>query len=159
MTGDGELTALQRVLAGEHAAIYGYGVIGPRVPSAQRAAVSAAYDSHRARRDELAALIRARGAEPVAAAPAYLTPPLPDAAAARTLAVAMERALARHWAELVAATGDPALRRLAATALAETAVRSVAWGAGPQPFPGLPATPPPPTASPTSGPAGRLSAS
>ena len=64
------------MLAGEHATIYGYGVAGAQLTGAARSRALSDYDSHRARRDELETLIRARGDQPVAAASSY-TLPLP----------------------------------------------------------------------------------
>jgi hypothetical protein len=46
-----ELTALQAVLAAEHAAVYGYGVVGGHVGENRNPEARAAYDTHRARRD------------------------------------------------------------------------------------------------------------
>ena len=66
-----ELTALQAVLAAEHAAVYGYGVVGGRVGEDRSSEARAAYDAHRARRDALAREVRGLGAEPVAASAGY----------------------------------------------------------------------------------------
>ncbi|MYS45182.1 DUF4439 domain-containing protein, partial [Streptomyces sp. SID5998] len=49
----GELTAAQAALAAEHAAVYGYGVVGGRIGRERRAEARTAYDAHRARRDAL----------------------------------------------------------------------------------------------------------
>ncbi len=52
-----ETDALQTTLAAEHAAVYVYGVLGGRTSKsaepATYAAISSAYDAHRARRDQL----------------------------------------------------------------------------------------------------------
>ncbi|HET6359230.1 DUF4439 domain-containing protein, partial [Streptomyces sp.] len=48
------LDAIQAALAAEHAAVYGYGVVGGRIGEAREAEVRAAYAAHRARRDALA---------------------------------------------------------------------------------------------------------
>ncbi|MGC3005519.1 DUF4439 domain-containing protein, partial [Streptomyces sp. G35A] len=50
---DRHLRALQAALAAEHAAVYGYGVVGGRIGKDRRAEARAAYDAHRARRDAL----------------------------------------------------------------------------------------------------------
>lgn len=42
-----ELGALQAALAAEHAAVYGYGVVGGRIDEARRGEARAAYDAHR----------------------------------------------------------------------------------------------------------------
>src|SRR6185295_16208321 len=49
--------ALQSVLAAEHATVYGYGVAGARLTGAARNRALAAYDHHRASRDEVEARI------------------------------------------------------------------------------------------------------
>ncbi len=50
---DKELRALQAALAAEHAAVYGYGVVGGRIGEQRRTEARTAYDAHRARRDAL----------------------------------------------------------------------------------------------------------
>ncbi|MET9149328.1 MULTISPECIES: DUF4439 domain-containing protein [unclassified Streptomyces] len=132
-----ELRALQAVLAAEHAAVYGYGVVGGRVGKNRRAAARAAYDAHRARRDALVREVRDLGGQPVAAAAAYALPfPVPDAATALRFAAELEDRVAGVYADAVrAATGQR--RREAAGALREAAVRAVGWRGGSVAFPGL----------------------
>jgi hypothetical protein len=132
-----ELTALQAALAAEHAAVYGYGVVGGRVAEERRAEARAAYDAHRARRDALAREVRDLGAEPVAASAAYALPfPVADPAAAVRLAAELEERVAGVYSDLVRAAGG-ARRREAAGALREAAVRAVRWRGGSVAFPGL----------------------
>ncbi|MFC8711761.1 DUF4439 domain-containing protein [Streptomyces sp. NPDC057197] len=132
-----ELRALQAALAAEHAAVYGYGVVGGRVGKDRRAAARAAYDAHRARRDALVREVRDLGGQPVAAAAAYALPfPVPDAATALRFAAELEDRVAGVYADAVrAATGQR--RREAAGALREAAVRAVGWRGGSVAFPGL----------------------
>ncbi|MGN5380382.1 DUF4439 domain-containing protein [Streptomyces lasalocidi] len=132
-----ELTALQAALAAEHAAVYGYGVVGGRIAEARRAEARAAWNAHRAGRDALAREVRDLGGLPVAADAAYALPfPVPDAAAALRLAAQLEQRLAGVYADLVrAATG--ARRGAAAGALREAAVRAVRWSGRSVAFPGL----------------------
>jgi hypothetical protein len=132
-----ELTALQAVLAAEHAAVYGYGVVGGHVGENRNAEARAAYDAHRARRDALAREVRGLGAEPVAASAGYALPfPVADSATAVRLAADLEDRVAGVYSDLVrAATG--ARRRDAASALREAAVRAARWRGGSVPFPGL----------------------
>ncbi|MEV0478013.1 DUF4439 domain-containing protein, partial [Streptomyces prunicolor] len=59
-----ELTALQAALAAEHAAVYGYGVVGGRIREGRRTEAKAAYDAHRARRDALVREVRDLGGTP-----------------------------------------------------------------------------------------------
>lgn len=132
------LDALQAALAGEHACVYGYGLLGPYVSDGDEPAARAAYDSHRARRDQLAAQVRARSADPVAALAAYAVPfAVVDPATARRLAGQLEERLAPLYADLVRVTTNPALRETAARALVEAAVRSAGWGAPTPALPGL----------------------
>ncbi|MFD5266069.1 ferritin-like domain-containing protein [Streptomyces sp. NPDC058335] len=133
----GELTALQAALAAEHAAVYGYGVVGGRIREGRRTEARAAYDAHRARRDALAREVRDLGTEPIAASAAYALPfAVPDSAAAVRLAAELEERVAGVYSDLVrAATG--ARRREAAEALREAAVRAVRWHGGSVAFPGL----------------------
>ncbi|MFF9093893.1 ferritin-like domain-containing protein [Streptomyces sp. NPDC014802] len=131
------IEALQAALAAEHAAVYGYGVVGGRIGEARRAEARAAYDAHRARRDALAREVRDRGAQPVAAAAGYALPfSVPDSAAAVRLAADLEERVAGVYSDLVRA-GDGARRREAADALREAAVRAVRWRGGSVAFPGL----------------------
>ncbi|MFJ8110733.1 ferritin-like domain-containing protein [Streptomyces sp. NPDC096132] len=132
-----ELTALQAALAAEHAAVYGYGVVGGRISEARRAEARAGYDAHRARRDALVREVRDLGAEPVAASAAYALPfAVPDSAAAVRLAAELEDRVAGVYSDLVRAAGDER-RREAAGALREAAVRAVRWRGGSVAFPGL----------------------
>lgn len=135
--GDGELRALQAALAAEHAAVYGYGVVGGRIGKERRTEARTAYDAHRARRDALVRAVKDAGSEPVAAAAGYALPfPVPDAAAAVRLAAELERRVAGVYADLVRArTGER--RRGAAEAMREAAVRSVRWSGESVAFPGL----------------------
>lgn len=117
---------LATLLAAEHAAVFGYGVLGARLEEVSRAAARAAVVSHRSRRDQLDALLRSRGIVPEAALPAYdvetRTP-----AQALALAARLEDGLSVRWRDLVAGTDDRSLRELAVAGLQETAVRAAQW--------------------------------
>ncbi|WP_159057426.1 DUF4439 domain-containing protein, partial [Streptomyces scabiei] len=54
----GELKAVQAALAAEHAAVYGYGVVGGKIGQARQGEARSAYDAHRARRDRLVRVVR-----------------------------------------------------------------------------------------------------
>ena len=69
-----ENAALQRALAAENAAIFGYGVAGAHLAGRRRAAATAYWNEHRSARDRLAGLLRARGEQPAPAADAYKLP-------------------------------------------------------------------------------------
>jgi len=132
-----ELKALQAALAAEHAAVYGYGVVGGRIRAERRTEARAAYDAHRARRDALTREVRDLGGTPVAAAAGYALPfPVPDSAAAVRLATELEDRVAGVYSDLVRATAGER-RRAAAEALREAAVRAVRWSGESVAFPGL----------------------
>ncbi|GAA2285153.1 ferritin-like domain-containing protein [Streptomyces atrovirens] len=134
---DRELRALQAALAAEHAAVYGYGVVGGRIGEDRRTEARTAYDAHRARRDALVRAVKDAGGAPVAAAAGYALPfPVPDAAAALRLAAELEDRVAGVYADLVRASGGER-RRGAAEAMREAAVRSVRWSGESVAFPGL----------------------
>jgi hypothetical protein len=148
---DRELRALQAALAAEHAAVYGYGVVGGRIGGGQRAEARTAYDAHRARRDALVREVKDLGGRPVAAAAGYALPfAVPDAAAAARLAAELEDRVAGVYSDLVRAAGGER-RALAAEALREAAVRAVRWRGESVAFPGLAerAGTAPPSAAPT----------
>ncbi|MFF3467396.1 ferritin-like domain-containing protein [Streptomyces sp. NPDC002619] len=132
-----ELTAVQAALAAEHAAVYGYGVVGGRIGAERRTEARSAYDAHRARRDALAREVRDLGGQPVASSAAYALPfAVPDAAAAVRLAAELEERVAGVYSDLVrAAVGER--RGSAAEALREAAVRAVRWRGDSVAFPGL----------------------
>ncbi|MFD5077027.1 ferritin-like domain-containing protein [Streptomyces sp. NPDC058371] len=146
-----QLKAVQAALGAEHAAVYGYGVVGGRIRETRRAEARTAYDAHRARRDELERVVRDLGGKPVAAAAAYALPfAVPDAAAAVRLAAELEERVAGVYGDLVRAT-EGERRRAAADALREAAVRAVRWRGESVAFPGLAERAAEPSASATSG--------
>lgn len=126
MNRQGEVEALQACLAAEHAVVYGYGVLGPRLDAEGRRQALGAFDSHRVRRDLLAAAVRLRGAAPVLPEAAY-DAAAPSAAEALALAVRLEAGMSVRWRDVVTGTADEGLRRLALAALVETAVRAAQW--------------------------------
>ena len=135
------LDALQVVLAGEHAAVYGYGVVGARLVGQpdERAAV-AAYDAHRARRAAVTGLVNKAGGQPAPAAVAYaLAGPVTTPTQARALAARIEQGAAAGYADLVAAA-PPGDRTPPAAWLADAAVRAAAWSGQVETFPGLAGT-------------------
>ncbi|AZM55868.1 DUF4439 domain-containing protein [Streptomyces sp. WAC 01529] len=134
---DDELKAVQAALGAEHAAVYGYGVVGGRVGEGRRDEARTAYDAHRARRDELQRAVRDLGGEPQPADAAYALPfPVPDATAAARLAAELEDRVAGVYSDLVRASSG-SRRGSAAGALREAAVRAARWRGGSVAFPGL----------------------
>lgn len=138
----GDVALLQALLAAEHAAVYGYGVLGARLDDVLRAQAQQAAAGHRARRDQLTSLLLARGATTPAPAAAYdvAVTAVPDALA---LAVRLETGLGVRWHDLVGGTDAAALRTLGLAGLTGTAVVAARWrraqGAAPPTtaFPGV----------------------
>ncbi|MFF8775156.1 ferritin-like domain-containing protein [Kitasatospora sp. NPDC015120] len=132
-------TPFQDALSAEHAAIYGYGVVGARLTDdQQRTDARTTLAAHQSRRDAWQRLLTGTGATPTAAAPGYQLPfPVTDAPTATRLAAHLETRLTTVYADLVAAVPAPH-RPLAADALRESALRAHHWGATPTPFPGFP---------------------
>lgn len=128
--------AAQAALAGEHACVYGYGVVGANLENDESALE--ALGTHRSRRDTLAGLIRSAGAEPEAAATTYALPsPVTGEASATNLAAQMEQRLTSLYADLVGAADTDELREFAAQALIDATVTGTGWGADGGAFPGL----------------------
>ncbi len=117
---------LQALLAAEHAAVYGYGVLGARLDDATRPRALDALAAHRARRDALGALLGARRASAPGPLPAYDVTVVGQPAAL-ALAVRLEEGLAVRWRDLVGGTDEEVLRRLGTGGLTETAVRAAQW--------------------------------
>ncbi|HEX7739123.1 MAG TPA: ferritin-like domain-containing protein [Marmoricola sp.] len=133
--------ALQEALAGEHAAVYLFGVLGGQVSRSEQAPladlISTSYATHIARRDELNDLVSAHHHAPVAAAPAYRIPgDVGTTAGARALALRVEeRCLALYGQTVESTTGTD--RAWAITALRAGAVDVMSYGARPTDFPGM----------------------
>ncbi len=137
-----EVDALQASLAAEHAALFGYGVVGGRVAgvaagSSWQALAVASYAAHRDVRDLLVSTISRLGGSPLAAEPAYELPAdVDDLSSCKRLARQLEsRCAAVHAATVAATVADR--RGLIARALSESAVREVRWGAAVAAFPGI----------------------
>jgi hypothetical protein len=136
------LQAMQATLAGEHAAVYVYGVLGGRVSSSEQPTLAdrltTAYTTHRARRDQLTARVRHAGGDPVAAELSYRLPdPARTAAQLSAAAREIERRCAAVYAVAVGSTSR-ADRAWALGALTDAAVRELSFGGSPTEFPGAP---------------------
>lgn len=132
-----ELDALQEALAAEHAAVYGYAVVGAHLSGRDRALATRHLDAHRAARDELEAVIRERDGVPATALAGYALPfEVTGRSSARRLAGRLERATAGAYAGLVGASRDD-VRRHAALAMQDCAVRQARWTGTADPLPGL----------------------
>ena len=139
MSGDAIVDALQDALAGEHAAVYAYGVIGGRLDYGTRYQELAArqHSDHRGRRDELTRLVADAGADPVGAEASYDLPvDVTSDADAQRLGQQIEDRCSVLYAGIVAtATGGP--RSFAVDALQASAVAGLEWGAPPVALPGV----------------------
>ena len=135
-----EIEALQQTLAAEHAAVYVLTLLGSRTSQTAEpelyAALRAAYEAHRERRDQLIGQIAGQDVVPAPAAPAYTAPLGLDTAPARyRSALEIERACARTYTALVAATSGAA-RSAAIAVLNDVAVRELSFRGTPEIFPG-----------------------
>lgn len=132
------VAALQRTLAAENAAIFGYGMAGAYLTGKRQATATAFWNAHRSAADTLTAMLRARGARPAAADAAYKMPfPVRDARQAAALAALLEDGVTAAYLGLVGA-GDGTLRRFGALAMQDCAVRAAVWRGSGQAFPGFP---------------------
>ncbi|MEV4806642.1 ferritin-like domain-containing protein [Nonomuraea sp. NPDC049421] len=153
MTAAGDdVEKLGKALAAEHAVLFAYGLLGARTSGRLRDRMSAAYDAHRARRDQLRSSITSRGGRPVEPEASYQLPFIPsDATLATDLAVQLEAGVTAAYLELAAAQ-DVKLRRYAALAMQESVTRSYAFRAAqPAAFPGMPQPATPPASPPPGG--------
>ena len=139
-----EEAVLADALAAEHAAVWGYGVVGAALPPDARAAAAAAEVAHRDVRDRLIGLLAARGAEPVLPGAGYALPfPVLSEVDAATLAVVLEEGAAAAWVRVLDGAAGRDTRGLAMEVLSATEIRAVGWreAAGRTPatraFPGL----------------------
>jgi hypothetical protein len=131
--------AIHRLLAGEHAAIYAYGVAVARVNPEQRDTARAGWQAHRQRRDALTEQVRQLGLTPAAALDAYDLGDLGEGStAAVTLITRVEQRLATVALSAAGLT-DGALRDLAARTVVDCARRQATWTRAPADLPDLPA--------------------
>ena len=97
--------ALRTALAAEHAAIFGYGVVGAYLTGDTREAARQAEMMHRDRRDEAALRVQEGGGDVVAAEPAYELPfAVTDVRSAMSLAVSLEEGAAGAWRDALSGT-------------------------------------------------------
>jgi Domain of unknown function (DUF4439) len=140
-----ETAALREALAAEHAAVWGYGVVGAALAVEARPPATSAETAHRDVRDRVTALLDERGADPVPAEGAYSLPfPVLSAVDAAALAVVLEDGVAAAWVRVLDQAAERSVRELAVGWLAAAETRAVSWRgvAGTTPvttaFPGLP---------------------
>jgi hypothetical protein len=140
-----ENAALGEALAAEHAAIWGYGVVGAALDANAQGQATASETAHRDARDRVITLLTDRTVDPVGAEGAYALPfPVRSATDAAALAVVLEDGVAAAWVRVLDQAVERTTRELAIGVLTATEVRAVSWrlSAGQSPvtsaFPGLP---------------------
>ena len=141
-----ENTALGLALTAEHAAVWGYGVVGAALGSGARGTATSAEAAHRDVRDSVTRLLSGRSVEPAAAEGGYSLPfPVLSPTDAAALAVVLEDGTASAWVRVLDQAAERGTRELALDALTRAEVRAVGWRttAGQNPvtraLPGLPA--------------------
>ncbi len=140
-----ENAALREALSAEHAAVWGYGVVGAALAADSQALAQSSETAHRDVRDQVAGLLAGRDADPVRAEGGYALPfPVLSAADAAALAVVLEDGVAAAWVRVLDRAVERTTRELAVGVLSAAEVRAVGWrrAAGQTPetraFPGLP---------------------
>lgn len=129
-----DVEALQAALAGEHAAVHGFGLVVGRVGPGRRDEALADLDAHRVARDDLVDLLLELGADPVEARAGYdAVAQAPEAAT--LLAAALEDRLAGVYADVVVA--GPQDRATGATGVLRSARSARRWGSTVTAFPGI----------------------
>ncbi|MFI7587688.1 DUF4439 domain-containing protein [Spongisporangium articulatum] len=129
--------ALNRQLAGEHAAVYAYPLVIARTTGARRKLAQQLWAEHRARREVLVARLLSAGVAPVQSEPAYVVQPVPTTAGqAAELAARIEAALATLAADVVATAPVGADRDDGAEQLVLAARRAAGWSGRTEGLPG-----------------------
>lgn len=138
--------ALVLALGAEHAAVWGYGVVGAALEAGSRGTAGAAETAHRDVRDRVVTLLAERSVPAPPAEGAYALPfPVLSPVDAAALAVVLEDGVAAAWVRVLDQAAERSTRELALDALTGAEVRAVSWrtAAGQAPvtraLPGLPA--------------------
>jgi hypothetical protein len=125
-----ETAALREALAAEHAAVWGYGVVGAALDVDARGPATEAETAHRDVRDSVTALLDEREADPVRAEGAYELPfPVLSGADAVALAVVLEDGVAAAWVRVLDQAAERSVRELAVGHLSAAERRAVSWRA------------------------------
>ena len=140
-----ENAALGEALAAEHAAVWGYGVVGAALGVDAQPAAAASETAHRDVRDQLVTLLADRDADAPGAKGGYALPfPVLSEVDAAALAVVLEDGASAAWVRVLDQAVDRSVREFAVGALSAAEIRAVGWRstAGQTPattaFPGLP---------------------
>jgi len=132
----GTTAALSRLLAGEHAAVFAYGLVTARANGSAKVRARGLWRFHQGQRDVFEQALLTAGVHPPVAQPAYDLGGLASGdGAPATLAATVESGLAgiAVWAVSTSSADD---RAWAANELVAAARRTAAWTGRPQPFPG-----------------------
>jgi hypothetical protein len=126
-----DASALQTLVAAEHAAVFGLAAAGGRLDVLARGSAGATttrtgYETHLLRRDTWIAALRARHATVPAAAAAYELPALGTAAQAARAGAGIEERCGEAYEAALADLTDRTLRAQVTTALADAAGRRYA---------------------------------
>jgi hypothetical protein len=140
-----ENAALREALAAEHAAVWGYGVVGAALGVDAQARAATSETAHRDVRDLVTGLLAERAADPIGAEGAYALPfPVLSEVDAAELAVVLEEGVATAWVRVLDQSVERSTRELAVDTLVAAEIRAVDWrtAAGRTPvttaLPGLP---------------------
>lgn len=140
-----ENAALGKALAAEHAAVWGYAVVGAALAENARLPAEDAEAAHRDVRDQVSALLAARKADVVDAQGGYALPfPVLSAVDAAALGAVLEDGVTAAWVRVLDQAAERSTRELAVGVLSAAEVRAVGWRAAAgqtpvtRPFPGLP---------------------
>jgi hypothetical protein len=139
--------AWQAALAAEHQAVFGYGLLGPRLRGGQLTLATSFAAAHEDLRDATEAAMADSGLRPVPPRADYpALYPVRNAGQARALAVRLENECAAAWRYLYAQSalaGVTARMAQAQAALTASAVRATQWRVlvtptdATRPFPGV----------------------
>ncbi|MEV1291732.1 ferritin-like domain-containing protein [Pseudonocardia sp. NPDC049635] len=134
--------ALQRSLAGEHAAIWAYSTALAFLPPDAASRARTELEAHRTLRREVSEALTELGERPVSAQPAY-TPPQPvvDELSASALLVTAETDAAAAWRSLVERAPSREMRQAGLTRMIESTVRCAFWRRATDRSPAIPVFP------------------
>jgi hypothetical protein len=135
------LEALQQALVVEQEAAYFFGLAGGRAAGLGAVGLERSlYEgllAHRARRDEVEALIRRLGSTPGTGLLAYPADPTTVAAIRSLIRDVEDRCVAAYAGVVTESEAGSPTRRLGVAAMTEAAVRGLRFGATARPLPGL----------------------
>lgn len=122
------LEALQRALAGEHAALWAYSLALAFVPPDWADRARADIQAHTRLRGQVTTTLTEIGQRPVSAQPAYSPPqPVVDATSAGALLVAAETDAIASWRSVMERSTASALRQAGLKAMVECTGRVTFW--------------------------------